>query len=96
MKVLCNKVGLKETKIKELSTDQHISIFGSPEIKGIKGTDKRRYIIDTLRLFPRDTNYQSTLQDSGACVLRDKLLKIFNIWFINPSLPLKTLAKIND
>ncbi len=57
MKTLCNKVGLKETKVRELSTGLVKEVAGSPEMKGIRGTDKRRYIIDTLRLFPRDSNY---------------------------------------
>ena len=57
MKTLCNRIGLKEARVREISTGIIKEVAGSPEIKGIRGTDKRRYIIDTLRLFPRDTNY---------------------------------------
>lgn len=32
-------------------------IAGSPDIKGILGSDKRKYILDLLRLSPRDLNY---------------------------------------
>ncbi len=33
-------------------------IAGSPDIKGILGSDKRKYILDLLRLSPRDLNYE--------------------------------------
>lgn len=32
-------------------------IAGSIEIKGILGSDKRKYILDLMRLSPRDYNY---------------------------------------
>jgi protein TIF31 len=33
-------------------------IAGSPDIKGILGSDNRKYILDLLRLSPRDLNYE--------------------------------------
>lgn len=33
-------------------------IAGSPDVKGILGSDKRKYILDLLRLSPRDLNYE--------------------------------------
>lgn len=33
-------------------------IAGSPDIKGIMGTDNRKYILDLLRFSPRDLNYE--------------------------------------
>lgn len=32
-------------------------IAGSIEVKGIRGSDKRMYILDLMRLSPRDLNY---------------------------------------
>jgi len=32
-------------------------IAGSPEIKGVRGTDRRKYLIDLMRMLPRDHNY---------------------------------------
>ena len=32
-------------------------IAGSPEIKGVRGTDRRKYLLDLMRVHPRDTNY---------------------------------------
>ena len=35
-------------------------IAGSPDIKGILGSDQRKYILDLLRLSPRDLNYEGS------------------------------------
>ena len=35
-------------------------IAGSPDVKGILGSDKRKYILDLLRLSPRDLNYEGS------------------------------------
>ena len=48
---------------------------GSSEVKGIRGTDKRLYIIDLLRLSPRDLNYPD--KEDSACVLRLELIDRF-------------------
>jgi len=34
---------------------------GSIEVKGILGSDKRMYLLDLLRLSPRDLNYTEEL-----------------------------------
>jgi protein TIF31 len=52
-----------------------VSLAGSPEIKGIRGTDHRKYIIDLLRLSPRDLNYSGTQYE--ACVLRHELVAYY-------------------
>lgn len=57
MKDICQKLGLKTVQIRELSTGKIKEIAGSPEIKGVRGTDKRKYLIDLMRIFPRDSNY---------------------------------------
>ncbi len=39
------------------STGKEVEIAGSVEVKGIRGTDKRNYIVDLQGLTPRDANY---------------------------------------
>lgn len=57
LKELIKNVGLKTVKVLEKSTGEVKEICGSPEIKGVKGTDKRKYLIDLLRINIRDGNY---------------------------------------
>jgi protein TIF31 len=38
------------------SGNKHI-ISGGVEVKGILGSDKRHYLLDSMRLSPRDLNY---------------------------------------
>lgn len=37
------------------------NMAGSIEVKGIRGSDKRLYLLDLLRLSPRDLNYEGEL-----------------------------------
>lgn len=54
---VCDKLGL-ESDIKVKDGEGVVKrIAGSPDIKGILGSDKRKYILDLLRLSPRDLNY---------------------------------------
>lgn len=39
------------------NTGSEIEIAGSVEVKGIKGSDKRNYIVDLQGLTPRDGNF---------------------------------------
>ena len=48
-------------------------IAGSIEVKGINGSDKRKYLIDLMRLSPRDMNYPDPELHS-TCVLRHEML----------------------
>lgn len=54
---VASKMGLSIAKCKELNSGTIKAIAGSPEIKGVKGTDRRKYIIDLMRIQPRDANY---------------------------------------
>lgn len=54
---VCEKLGLEDNvKVKD-GEGTIKTIAGSPDIKGILGTDQRKYILDLLRLSPRDLNY---------------------------------------
>lgn len=50
-------------------------ISGSIEIKGILGSDKRKYILDLMRLSPRDYNYLGA--ENHTCVLRHELIDLY-------------------
>ena len=95
MNNVCNKLGLKTINLKEKNPEKIKEITGNPDIKGVRGTDKRHYLIDLLRIHPRDSNYEDAKENS-ACIVRDKLLKIYNIYQVNPKISLKTLAKYGE
>jgi protein TIF31 len=46
------------------SSDELIDVFGSIEMKGIQGSDKRTYCLDISRLTPRDANW--VCKDKGG------------------------------
>lgn len=52
-----------------------VEIAGSVEVKGIKGTDKRNYLVDLQGLTPRDANYLG--EDNHTCLLRPELILIY-------------------
>lgn len=47
---------------------KEVEIAGCVEIKGIKGTDKRCYIVDLQGMTPRDINYPG--EENHTCLLR--------------------------
>lgn len=64
----------KERKEGEMQIVKEIA--GSPEIKGVRGTDKRKYVIDLMRIHPRDANFPDKDKES-ACLVREELIKRF-------------------
>ncbi|KAL2326480.1 hypothetical protein Fmac_025538 [Flemingia macrophylla] len=69
---------------KRLHLKEHSVIDGSGNIsklavavdsKGIIGSDKRHYLLDLLRVTPRDANY--TGPGSQNCILRSELINVF-------------------
>lgn len=46
------------------------------EIKGIRGTDKRCYVVDLQGMTPRDANYMG--DEYHTCLLRHELITIYN------------------
>jgi protein TIF31 len=49
---------------------------GGIEVKGILGSDKRMYLLDLLRLSPRDLNYPDN-DLHQCCVLRPELAQSY-------------------
>lgn len=45
----------------------------SIEIKGIKGSDGRKYFLDLMRLSPRDINFNDYCH--GCCLIRKELIE---------------------
>lgn len=54
---VCKQLYLEDKIIVSDQNDVKKRIAGSPDVKGILGSDKRKYILDLLRLSPRDLNY---------------------------------------
>ena len=91
---LCKKLGITSCKVQEKRTGLVKEIAGSPDIKGMCGTDKRKYLIDLMRVHPRDANYPDSNLHS-AYVVRDQLLKIYNGRVTHPNVSLKHIAKMS-
>ena len=72
---VCDRLGLKDNVRVTDGEGEEKRIAGSPDIKGILGTDKRKYILDLLRLSPRDLNYPGS--ENETCVIRPELIKSF-------------------
>jgi protein TIF31 len=72
---VCERMGLDSSV--EFMDEKGVRkrIAGSIEVKGILGSDKRKYILDLMRLSPRDYNWGGS--DGMTCVLRDELIDQF-------------------
>lgn len=69
MKDICKNFYLEENiKFKDETEKEH-TIGASIEVKGIRGTDRRKYMLDLMRLSPRDLNYPD-IKEHATCVLR--------------------------
>ncbi|XP_074294610.1 clustered mitochondria protein-like isoform X2 [Silene latifolia] len=69
-----NRLHLKEHSV----SDEHGNVFklAAPvECKGIVGSDDRHYLLDLMRVTPRDSNY--TGPRSRFCILRPELISAF-------------------
>ena len=73
---LADSLHLKLITVKDNNGD-NINIVGSPELKGVRGTDKRKYLIDLMRSNPRDLNYPDRILHS-TCVIRDELINLYS------------------
>jgi protein TIF31 len=67
MKQVADKMNLQVNKIID-GSDQEVEIAGCVEIKGIRGTDKRCYIVDLQGMTPRDANYLG--DENHTCLVR--------------------------
>lgn len=74
MKKLCEHLAIKECTVVDGEGKEHL-IAGSIDVKGIRGTDKRKYLLDLVRLTPRDANYLG--KNYTSCLVRPELVRIF-------------------
>lgn len=73
---LCEQhLSLRTLKVLD-SANKEVEIAGSVEVKGIRGTDKRCYLVDLQGLTPRDMNYPDS-EKHHTCLLRPELLLLF-------------------
>jgi protein TIF31 len=66
------KLNLKEHVVVDKNDKQH-NIAGTVEVKGIKGSDGRHYVLDLVRVTPRDVNYPK--KEHQTCLLRPELIQ---------------------
>ncbi len=74
MTKVCEHLSIKVNKVID-GSGKEVEIAGSVEVKGIKGTDKRNYLVDLQGLTPRDANYKG--DEYHTCLLRPELLLIY-------------------
>ena len=71
---LAEQLHLKEHKVADGEGEEGL-LYTSVEAKGIKGTDDRLYLLDLMRLTPRDANFQGTA--TRLRVLRPELVAAY-------------------
>jgi len=79
-KKLCEKLLIREINVTD-KNDKVYSMLGNPEIKGVRGVDKRKYLFDLIHLFPRDLNYEGS--DNGGCIIRPEVIKEYQLKLIH-------------
>lgn len=77
---LCRVFKLKTNNIFKDGSGKEYKIHGSPEVKGIKAGDGRKYVMDLMKLSPRDLNYSLPKENEG-CLIRPELIR--NFFFMN-------------
>lgn len=78
MKKVCENCFLDDSILFLDGEGKEHTIAGSIEVKGIRGSDRRKYILDLMRLSPRDFNYPDETEQN-SCVLRPELLLSYSI-----------------
>jgi protein TIF31 len=72
---VADALNIKVNKVVDPSDGKVVEIAGSIEVKGIRGADKRAYIVDLQGLTPRDANYIG--DEFHTCLLRPELLALY-------------------
>ena len=73
MSKVCEYFHLDDSIVFLDATDNEHEMAAGIEVKGILGSDKRMYLLDLLRLSPRDLNYADDVLHQ-CCVLRPELI----------------------
>ena len=72
---IAQALSLKVNKVIDQTNGTSVEIAGSSEVKGLKGSDKRNYVVDLQGLVPRDANYIG--EDFHTCLVRPELVSLF-------------------
>ena len=72
---VCEKMNIQVNTLVD-GTGKEVEIAGCVEIKGIRGTDKRCYIVDLQGMTPRDANFIGP--EYHSCLVRQELLVLYN------------------
>jgi len=67
MKQVCEKMNIQVNKLID-GNGKEVEIAGCVEIKGIRGTDKRAYVVDLQGMTPRDVNFLG--EENHTCLVR--------------------------
>ncbi|EAR84624.2 translation initiation factor, putative (macronuclear) [Tetrahymena thermophila SB210] len=99
MKKICEHFHLDdEVKFYDENKKEY-TLCGSIEVKGIRGSDRRKYILDLMRLSPRDVNYSGN-SDNLCCTLRNELISNYvlskNFEAANNQLKLQEQEEMNN
>lgn len=79
-KKFCEKLNIRELKVKD-KAEKEYQIYGNPEIKGVRGVDRRKYLFDLNHLFPRDCNFLG--EENSGCLLRPELIREYQMKLIS-------------
>ncbi len=79
-KKLADKLNLREITVADKNQKEYL-ICGNPEIKGVRGVDKRKYLFDLIHLLPRDLNFEGP--DCNGCLIRPELVKEYGLKLIH-------------
>lgn len=74
MTKVAEDMNIRTNKVKD-GEGNEVEIAGCVEIKGIRGTDKRRYIVDLQGMTPRDANWLG--EENHTCLLRQELMLLY-------------------
>ena len=73
---VAEELKIKVNKVIDQTNGTSVEIAGSIEVKGIKGSDKRNYVVDLQGLVPRDANYLG--DDFHTCLVRPELISLYH------------------
>lgn len=74
MTQVCEKMNISVSKIID-GNDKEVEIAGCVEVKGIRGHDKRCYLVDLQGMTPRDANFLG--EENHTCLVRQELLVLY-------------------
>lgn len=74
MKKIAAELTLTTVTLKD-GKDKEFEVCGSTDWKGIRGTDKRSYLLDLIRVTPRDSNFPD--EEHASWVVRHELMMIY-------------------